>query len=383
MRLIGTLEDEHKGLAFSRLLTQKGITHQLDLQKNTDWESPHYGSSQCQVWIQEEDQVEEAVRCLNLFVDNPQNSSVQPPPPKIESSVPPSSPSATPSLTAWDRQPMGGMTRGLLITCCVLFFLTQWMTPTIPVPERYAGFAVLTSPVEKALLYDYPRFYVLLDEFIQLYGYEGLEKPTELPPDGQHLLAQINNSPFWPGIYALLLKGGLPAVEKGLTSYSLFEKIREGQVWRLFSPCLLHGDLFHLLFNMLWLIVLGKQIEQRLQPWRYALFILFIGIFSNTAQYLISGPNFIGFSGVICGMLAFIWVRQQRAAWEGYQLDRLTLIFMLIFILGMAFIQLLSFVLEKSFQLGFTPGLANTAHLAGGLIGLILGRLSFFSWRHA
>lgn len=375
MRLIGTLEDEHKGLTFSRLLSQKGIAHQLDIQRDTDWESSHYGSIRCQVWIQEEDQVEEAVRLLNLFVDNPKSLSYPPPPPRIES---PSSP----SLTTWERQPMGGLTRGLLITCCVLFFLTQWLTPTIPIPERYAGLAVFTSPVEKAFLYDYPHFYELMDEFIQLYGYEGLEKPAELPRDGQHLLAQINRASLWPGIYALLLKGGMLTVEKGLISYSLFEKIREGEVWRLFSPCLLHGDLFHLLFNMLWLIVLGKQIEQRLHPWRYAFFILIVGILSNTAQYLVSGPNFIGFSGILCGMLAFIWMRQQRAAWEGYQLDRMTLIFILIFILGMAFIQLLSFFLEKSFQLGLTPGLANTAHVVGGLVGLVLGRLPFFSWRH-
>lgn len=134
---------------------------------------------------------------------------------------------------------------------------------------------------------------------------------------------------------------------------------------------------------MLWLIVLGKQLEQRIKPWRYILFILFIAIISNTAQYLMSGPNFIGFSGVLCGMLAFIWVRQKTAAWEGYQIDRMTLIFMLIFILSMTGIQLLSFLLEKSLDWAISPNIANMAHLTGGLTGYILGRLNFFSWRHA
>jgi GlpG protein len=133
---------------------------------------------------------------------------------------------------------------------------------------------------------------------------------------------------------------------------------------------------------MLWLIVLGKQIEQRLQPWRYGLFILITAIISNTAQYLMSGPNFIGFSGVLVGMLTFIWVRQKIAAWEGYQIDRLTLIFMLIFVISMAAIQVLSFLAEKSFEFAFSPNIANMAHLIGGLVGYFLGRLNFFSWRH-
>jgi GlpG protein len=82
-------------------------------------------------------------------------------------------------------------------------------------------------------------------------------------------------------------------------------------------------------------------------------------------------------------MLAFIWTRQKIAAWEGYQIDRLTLIFMLIFIISMALIQLLSFFLEKSFDLAFSPNIANMAHLTGGLMGFLLARLNFFSWRHS
>lgn len=195
-------------------------------------------------------------------------------------------------------------------------------------------------------------------------------------------MQQINHTPFWQGAYSLLLKGGVKAVEKGFIQYPMFEKIKEGQVWRLFTPCLLHGDIFHLFFNMLWLIVLGKQIEQRIKAWPYVLFILIIGVLSNTVQYLMSGPNFIGFSGILCGMLAFIWVRQKRAAWEGYQIDRLTFLFMLIFIISMAFIQLLSFFLEKSMDLALSPNIANMAHLTGGLTGYLLGKLNFFSWRH-
>lgn len=389
MRLIGTLNDERSTQAFSHFLHQKRIPHQIEIQTNNDWGSPSYGSKRCHIWIQDEDDMEKALQWFQLFIENPQdpqfNLGQTSPLIKSEpilplSNTPPSTPGS--KMTAWDKQTMGWITRALLAVCTGLFFLSQLWMPSLQVPERYAGLILFTSPVEKVLLYDYPKFYELVDRFLHLYGFEELEHPTDLSSDGQRLLQKINQTPFWPGYYQLLLKGGWQSVKDGLSQYPTFEKIRDGQIWRLFTPCLLHGDLFHLFFNMLWLIVLGKQIEQRLQFWRYGFFILIIAIISNTAQYLMSGPNFIGFSGVLCGMLAFIWVRQKIAAWEGYQIDRLTLIFMLIFIISMVAIQILSFFSEKSFEFAFSPNIANIAHLTGGLVGYLLGRLNLFSWRH-
>lgn len=397
MRLIGTLDDERKALAFSHFLRQKEIPHEIDIQTNTDWGSASYGTNQCQIWIQEEDDFEKVIQWFHLFIENPEDPifSVSKPPPSDwipsepllplspDAAPTPKSPTPKRSAIAWNQQAMGWMTRLLLAVCTGLFFLSHLWMPSLQVPERYTGLLLFTSPVEKALLYDYPKFYELIDRFLHLYGFDDLENPTDLSPEGKRLLQRIHQTPFWPGYYQLLLKGGLQAVKEGFTQYPSFEKIRAGQVWRLFTPSLLHGDLFHLFFNMLWLIVLGKQIEQRLGPIRYGIFILIVGIISNTAQYLTSGPNFIGFSGILCGMLAFIWVRQKVAAWEGYLMDRLTLIFMLIFVMSMAGIQLFSFFLEKSFEWTFSPNIANVAHLIGGLLGLILGRLNFFSWRHA
>lgn len=390
MRLIGTLSDERKALAFSHFLHQKGIPHQIEIQPNSDWESPAYGSSHCQIWISEEEHIDEVLKWYQSFTENPEDPlfNVSPPPPILNKPgqpllhESPHSPVQS-NIGSWNKQTMGWITRALLVICTMLFFLNQFWMPTLQVPEHYAGLFLFTSPIEKTLLYDYPKFYELIDRFLHLYGFDELEHSSDLPPEGKRLLQQINQTPFWPGYYQLLLKGGWHAVKEGLAQYPSFEKIRKGQIWRLVSPCFLHGDLFHLFFNMLWLIVLGKQIEQRLTSWRYMLFILIVAMTSNTAQYLTSGPNFIGFSGVLCGMLAFIWVRQRAAAWEGYQIDRLTFIFMLVFVISMAAIQTFSFFLEKSFEWAFSPNIANMAHLTGGLVGYILGKTPFFSWRHA
>lgn len=387
MRLIGTLEDERQAQAFSQFLNRKGIPHQIDIKKETDWGSPSYGACQCHIWILDEDHLEDVLNWFQLFIHHPddpmfQSSGVSKPLTPAEQPSPLTQPSQPRQLSSWEKQPMGRITKSFLAICCILFFLSQLLLPSVQIPERYAGMILFTSPIEKALLYDYPKYYELIDRFLRHYGYEELEHANTLPPEGQRLLKQINQTPMWPGYYQLLLKEGWQSAKTGLESYPTFEKIREGQVWRLFTPCLLHADLLHIFFNMLWLIVLGKQIELRLSPSRYLIFILLIGVGSNTAQYLVSGPNFIGFSGILVGMLAFIWMRQRRAAWEGYQIDRLTLIFMLLFIIGMAGVQFLSFILEKSFNLAFSPNIANMAHLTGGLMGFLFGRLSYFSWRH-
>jgi GlpG protein len=91
-----------------------------------------------------------------------------------------------------------------------------------------------------------------------------------------------------------------------------------------------------------------------------------------------SGPDFLGISGVICGMLGFIWARQHRAAWEGYNLVPGVISFMLFFILAIMGIQMISFFLQIYKNINFMPGIANTAHITGGLVGYLLGCLNIF-----
>lgn len=395
MRLIGTLDNEQRALQFSLFLQRKGIIHQMDISPNRDWGNENYGSATCNIWIYDEDQVPDAMKWYELFTSNPhdpefQIAYVKPPQPNLpavhaSNKKTPISASAEgveepETITSiWEQKPMGIVTRLLLIGCCILFFISKLLTPIEDTPPGFT-LSLFSSPVEKWILYDYPYFYESIERFIKLYGYEALEKPNTLPPEGRYMMQQINLTPHWQGIYPLIQQEGFDIANWPIQP--MFEKIRQGQIWRLFSPCLFHGDLFHLFFNMIWLIVLGKQIEQRLKPMRYILFMLIVGILSNTSQYLMGGPNFVGFSGILCGMLTFIWVRQNTAPWEGYQLDRLTIMFMILFIVSMALLQTIYFFIETTAQLRFSVGIANTAHLSGALVGALLAKLNFFSWRH-
>lgn len=393
MRWIGKLDSEQQGQTFSSFLNQKNISHHIEVEKKTEWENSDYGLIQCQIWIDEENQVKEATDWLNLFKSHPEEalfhqtllhsagtlqdlSSFHSIESKLDSSP------ASSKTTAWQTQPLGFVTRLILAICCTLFILTQLTSTKAKIPAPFAGWESFTSPVEQALLYDFPHFYELMQDLLTSYSKTSPLSLEKFETNNQPLIQELKKTPFWSGIYSLwfVKKEGVKQI---IEATPLFEKIRQGEVWRLFTPALMHQDIFHIFFNMLWLLVLGKQIEQRLHFWPYIFFIITVGIFSNTAQYLMIGPNFIGFSGVLCGMMAFIWTRQVQAPWEGYQIDRLTLIFMLIFILGMAAIQLLAFFAERFFSLSFSLNIANTAHVIGGLVGFLLGRLNYFSWRRA
>ena len=244
-----------------------------------------------------------------------------------------------------------------------------------------------TSPVTRALLFDYPHSYELLDKITTLYGYDSLLKPQELPKAGKFLYEEYLKEPIWQGIYPYLLAFTKEACGKNperlppLSQMKLFEKEKEGEYWRLFSPILLHNDILHLFFNMIWLLLLGTQIELKIGPWRSLAFILAVACISNCAQYLMTGPLFLGISGVICGQAFFIRARQARAPWEGYQMTSGTFAFICFFIGTLATFSLVIFFLEVFESYSLHIAIANMAHLVGALTGYLLGRMGYFKVR--
>lgn len=150
--------------------------------------------------------------------------------------------------------------------------------------------------------------------------------------------------------------------------FSSYE-ILQGEVWRAVTPIFLHfpvmGIVFlHLLFNMMWLWDLGGVIEKRLSGKTLLGLTLIIGIFSNAVQYHFSGPYFGGMSGVVFGLLGYLWIRGKFDPFFGLRLNPVIVNFMLIWLL-----------------IGFTGlagSVANAAHLSGlflgGLFGFIAAR---------
>jgi rhomboid protease GlpG len=200
----------------------------------------------------------------------------------------------------------------------------------------------------------------------------------QLSPEGQECYEKVKKAPTWKGYVDLIVTRSWKDYDN-LPPGTLFGSIRQGEVWRLFTPVLLHGNLLHILFNMAWVWLLGRQIELRIGIIRYLLFSLIVGIIANIGQYLISGPEFLGYSGIVMGMVGFIWMRQKKAPWEGYPLHPTVIRFLLIYIAALLGLEIVSMALDYFHVTELYANIANTAHIIGGMTGIALARLPFFS----
>jgi len=382
MRLIHSFNNPDEGKQFSQFLLAKGVEHKHEVMSNSDWGSEDYGTLKTNIWIVDEDQTLEAARWLELFLQDPthEDFNVKENTPMEEFKfIPNNAPPSQRKIEPVREAPFANkksITTYILFICGLLFIIGQITRPyPTSIPKGVPLTPILTSTINKTLMYDYPEKFVLIDKITALYGIDSLENPRLLPPEGQFFFKKSIETPYWDGIYKdLVKKAKEPESPIDLNNIPMFEKIKKGEIWRLFTPCLLHSDIFHIFFNMIWLLVLGRQMEKRLGAIKYIFFIVIAAIFSNTAQYLMSGANFIGFSGVICGMILFIWTRQQRAPWEGYHLHRSSMMFVSIFVLTILGIQVASFILEVMGYTSFHIGIANTAHISGAFVGYVISR---------
>lgn len=132
------------------------------------------------------------------------------------------------------------------------------------------------------------------------------------------------------------------------------------QFFNMLSPMILHAGVLHLAFNMLWLWEFGRRIESRQASWAMLILIAVLALVSNTAQYLFGGSIYFGgMSGVVYGLFAYIWM------WQLFDpAKKLGLPGNLVFFMLLALIILTMLGLE---------GIADTAHIAGLLCGVVYG----------
>ena len=145
--------------------------------------------------------------------------------------------------------------------------------------------------------------------------------------------------------------------------------ISNGFIWQFISSPFVHGDIQHLVFNMLALAFLGGDIEQRLGRKRYIRFSVICALAGMTGYLLLGSASVpcIGYSGVIYGILAasailypdriirMFWVFPMKMKWA-------------MVILGMM-------ALFMTIQPG-QDRIAHSAHLFGALAGYVYIKLS-------
>ncbi|HEY5717710.1 MAG TPA: rhomboid family intramembrane serine protease, partial [Motiliproteus sp.] len=120
--------------------------------------------------------------------------------------------------------------------------------------------------------------------------------------------------------------------------------------------------------NLLWTWELGRRVEHLQQRKVLIGLVLFTGVVSNLAQYLMTGPMFGGLSGVIFGLMGYTWLWDRLSPERGFGMPPALMVFMLLWlVLGV------SGAIE-ALGLG---AIANTAHLIGLLSGLLAAPLVY------
>ncbi len=133
--------------------------------------------------------------------------------------------------------------------------------------------------------------------------------------------------------------------------------VQNGEFWRLVTAGFLHGGIFHLLFNMYSLYIIGTQIENFVGKWKF-LVIYFCSMITASLMSCVMSPNSVsvGASGAIFGLLgALVYFGYHYRLYLGS-------------VLRNQIIPLILFNLLLGFMVS---GIDNAAHL-GGLIGGLL-----------
>lgn len=145
-------------------------------------------------------------------------------------------------------------------------------------------------------------------------------------------------------------------------------EVLHGEVWRLFTPMFIHMGIIHILFNMLWLRDLGSMVERRQSSTTLAVLVLVLAGGSNLAQYWMVGPAFGGMSGVVYGLLGYVWLRGKYDPGSGLYLNQPTVIMMLIWLVA-------------GFAGVLQMNIANWAHLGGLVLGMAIGYFTSLRYR--
>jgi len=139
------------------------------------------------------------------------------------------------------------------------------------------------------------------------------------------------------------------------------EYIAAGELWRLFTPMLLHGSIMHVGFNMYALYLFGTRLERYFGHWRFLILYLISGFAGNVLSMMFTDSPSLGASTAIFGLIGAqgIFIYQNRALFGNQTRQALQSIIMVAVI---------------NLFIGLSPGIDNWGHIGGLVAGLI------FAW---
>lgn len=322
MRLIGSLKDKAQAEKFAAHLLTQGIHTHLESEQDD-----------IEMWIKDEDRVEQAVDLLHEFQTDPTAAKYADAIPRakqiqdeaikkrrlVEKNVV--------NVAGTGVQRNHPLTISLMVICGVVALLTNFGAP---------------NSMDKATF--------------RALAFNGVANPdaTEI------WLANNQDAEAWDVKLA---------------------SVKRGEFWRLATPMFLHHGVLHLLFNMYWLFIFGSQIENRYGSFWYGLLVIAAAMISNFAQCTVpidvggSAPFFTGsflinglggMSGVVYALFGFVLMRMTYDRSSGLFVQQSTVIFLMIWLV---------FCMTPLASDITGSNTANWAHAIGLLVGLVAGYL--------
>lgn len=143
--------------------------------------------------------------------------------------------------------------------------------------------------------------------------------------------------------------------------------VEEKEYYRLLTSMFMHFGIHHITNNMMFLFILGDNMERALGSIKYMLFYLVCGLGANVASLIVELHGSVqavgaGASGAIFGVIGGLLyvVTVNRGQLEDLSTKQLAVIIIL------------------SLGFGFTStGVDNTAHVAGLIIGIIMAAVFY------
>jgi len=157
--------------------------------------------------------------------------------------------------------------------------------------------------------------------------------------------------------FLLLTLGGLEAI----ATWFMPSQLQLNNLWQIWTPTFVHYTPLHLFSNLAIWWLLATKIEHESSR-NLILFFVVSAAFSNLCQWLVTGSEFGGLSGVNYALLGYLLIGEKVAGIKRYHLDPVLVILLLVLI-----------------PLGFTELIgryANYAHLGGLFIGGLLAVLN-------
>ncbi len=155
--------------------------------------------------------------------------------------------------------------------------------------------------------------------------------------------------------------------------------LSRGEIWRTITPIFVHFGVLHLLFNMCWLVVFGRQIEFRYGSLWFLGLVVMIAIPSNIAGSLMPAEfdgtpiaNLVthwtilagGMSGVVYGLFGYVWMKMIFDRRSGLQVSFSNTAILLVWLV---------ICMAPGFEDWFGFRVGNWSHGIGLAVGLAIG----------